>query len=410
MAIPSIIINKLNYPSILKDIITGKEKINLNKNFVDTFIELSELNSKKIILLGRARSAIYLSVKNLISKKKNKIILMSSFTVPEVIKLVIHAGGIPHFIDFSYETTFLNLEQIEKKMKLKPAAIIVTHYNLNQINYPEIADICKENNVDLIEDSALSINGKVKKTQINSLSDYSLFSFSSFKLLNFYYGGAIAVKKDNYNDIKELTKNWKILTFSDYLKQFYRTTLFSSLTNKFFFNLFTINLMKISYLKNNNDIIDTKLAKLNNSIKSNYFSLPPNYAISELLRKIPEYQNNRKHRVEIAKLYYHTLRDITVGGSENIKELIIDGDNFNYLIKCKNKNHRDELRKKLLQKNFPCGKIFYKNCHRISEFSNIEGSSKNVDDLVDKILVLPTHQKVNNLYAKKLINEIKNNY
>ena len=39
--------------------------------------------------------------------------------------------------------------------------------------------------------------------------------------------------------------------------------------------------MKISYLKNNNDIIDTKLAKLNNSIKSNYFSLPPNYAISE---------------------------------------------------------------------------------------------------------------------------------
>ena len=46
----------------------------------------------------------------------------------------------------------------------------------------------------------------------------------------------------------------------------------------------------------------------------------------------------------------------------------------------------------------------------MSEFSNIEGSSKNVDDLVDKILVLPTHQKVNNLYAKKLINEIKNNY
>ena len=166
-------------------------------------------------------------------------------------------------------------------MKLKPADIVITHYNLNQINYPEIADICKENNVDLIEDSALSINGKVKKTQINSLSDYSLFSFSSFKLLNFYYGGAIAVKKENYNDIKELTKNWKILTFSDYLKQFYRTTLYSSLTNKFFFNLFTINLMKISYLKNNNDIIDTKLAKLNNSIKSNYFSLPPNYAISE---------------------------------------------------------------------------------------------------------------------------------
>ena len=75
MTRPSIIINKINYFNILKDIISEDEFINLKEIFIQKFSELSEVNSKKIILLGRARSAIYLSVKLSILKKKNKIIL-----------------------------------------------------------------------------------------------------------------------------------------------------------------------------------------------------------------------------------------------------------------------------------------------------------------------------------------------
>ena len=211
MAQPSIIINKINYTNILKDIIFNKETINLKNEFIDNIHKLSEIESKQIILLGRARSAIYLSVKNSVSTKKNKVVLMSPFTVPEVIKLVIHAGGKPYFVDFYKESTFFDLDILEKNLKLDPAALIITHYNLNQINYSEISEMCIKNKVDLIEDSALSLCGKVKNNKINSLSDYSLFSFSSFKLLNFFYGGAIAVKNESYDQVKKLTLNWKTL-------------------------------------------------------------------------------------------------------------------------------------------------------------------------------------------------------
>jgi perosamine synthetase len=410
MTRPSIIINKINYFNILKDIISKDEFINLKEIFIQKFSELSEVNSKKIILLGRARSAIYLSVKLSILKKKNKIILMSPFTVPEVIKLVIHAGGVPYFIDFHHETTFLNLDEIENGLRLKPAAIIITHYNLSQIHYSEVSEICKKHDIDLIEDSALSISGKVKKNNINSLSDYSLFSFSSFKLLNFFFGGAIAVQYDKYEDIKNLTIDWKILKLRDYLNQIYRTILFSVSTNSLLFKILTINLLKIYNNKNNVDILDNKLAKSKYLIEDNYFSLPAGYAISELNRKIPLYKNNRVHRKKISEKYFDSLQEITVGSDFKIQDLIMNGDNFNYLIKCKNKIHRDNLRKKLLLKNYLCGKLFYKNCHKLQEFRHINGNSKNVSDLNDKILILPTHQNINEDYADNLINQIKKDY
>lgn len=410
MAIPSIIINKINYANIIKDIIIDKESNGQIGNFIDNFLELSGIDSKKIILLGRARSAIYLSVKNSILKRRNKIILMSPFTVPEVIKLVKHAGGEPYFIDFYPETTFLNLEQIEKALKLKPAAIIITHYNLNQINYTEISDMCSKNELDLIEDSALAINGVVNKNKINTLSDYSLFSFSSFKLLNFFYGGAIATKNENYENIQDFTKDWRILKPKDYAKQIFRTILFSTVTKDFFFNSITINLMKIRGKNKINNVIDNKLAKSKYLIENNYFSLPPKYSILELNRKIPEYKKNKIHRKNISEKYFKSLKEITVGENFEIKDLISNGDNFNYLIKCKNKNHRDNLRNKLLSKNLLCGKLFYQNCHILPEFSNIEGYSENINDLKNKILILPTHQNTNDEYVYNLINQIKKDY
>ena len=93
---------------------------------------------------------------------------MSSYTIPEVIDLVIHAGGKPYFIDFNKDSTYFDISSLQSKMKLKPAAIIITHYNVNQISYEKISEIVKQNDSILIEDSALSISGKSKNINIDT--------------------------------------------------------------------------------------------------------------------------------------------------------------------------------------------------------------------------------------------------
>ena len=411
MAIPNIVINKINYTKILKDLLTDNSN-NIEEKLKQEISSLTEINDKKIILLGRARSAIYLAVKNSISQKKNKLVLMSPFTIPEVIELVIYAGGIPYFVDFYKDSTFFDLDYLKDSSKLNPAAIIITHYNLNQQNYFEIHKLCENNNIDLIEDSAISFSGKVENININSLSDYSLYSFSTFKLINFFYGGALLIKNKNINDIKKLMQNWNVLKFQDYKSQIYRTILYSILTNKYVYKTFTINYLKLKdrFKTEDLNIIENKLKKEKNFIDNSYFSLLPMYGVSELYRKIGNYSHERTNRQKIAYQYYNSLKDITASASFDIENLIGSSDNFSYMIMCKDREHKRNLKKKLLIKNLNVGSQMYPNCSLYDKYSSFNGRSSNLNNLTEKNLILPTHSKLTNEYVQNLIYEVKKNY
>ena len=73
--------------------------------------------NKKVRLLGRARSGIYLAVKILISHSKKKTVLLSPFTIPEIVDLVIYAGGKPLFIDHEKFSTNISIKDLSKKIK-----------------------------------------------------------------------------------------------------------------------------------------------------------------------------------------------------------------------------------------------------------------------------------------------------
>ena len=48
-----------------------------------------------------------------------------------------------------------------------------------------------------------------KKTPIGSLSDFSIYSFSIFKFVNYFFGGAISYKKKYSNEVDKEISQWK---------------------------------------------------------------------------------------------------------------------------------------------------------------------------------------------------------
>ena len=62
------------------------------------------------------------------------------------------------------------------------------------------------------------------------------------------------------------------------------------------------------------------------------------------------------------------------------------------------------------KKNINVGSQIYPNCHLIKKYKSFEGKSENIRDLSEKIIVLPTHKKVDQKYTDQLIYEIKKNY
>ena len=95
---------------------------------------------------------------------------MSPFTIPDVVNMVICAGGVPVFVDFVRKTTFLNLDQLEIFFKKGQCSILIlTHYNINEKNYLIIRNLCTKYNIKLVEDCAISIGGKSNGVKIEPL-------------------------------------------------------------------------------------------------------------------------------------------------------------------------------------------------------------------------------------------------
>ena len=65
-----------------------------------------------------------------------------------------------------------------------------------------------------------SYKGNSKKTPIGSLSDFSIYSFSIFKFVNYFFGGAISYKKKYSNEVDKEISQWKKFSSKNYFKNF----------------------------------------------------------------------------------------------------------------------------------------------------------------------------------------------
>ncbi len=396
--------------------------INYLNYFISFFFETKSLETRlinkikflfniknKIKLLGRARSGIYLAVKISLIKSQSKIVLMSPFTIPEVIDLVISAGGKPMFIDHETKSTNFSFEKLEKSMRLRPASVIITHYHINQIYYKKINKLCKKNNVVLIEDCAISYSGKSNNIYIGSKGDFAVYSFSSFKFINFFFGGAISFKNKYKKNILDETYNWKKLKSSQYLKKCLQTLKFEIYTNKYIFNFFTFTILKV--FRNNKSLYLNKKSYLQDNFKldKTYFSLPSNNAIAEIYKKTSAYKNNLRQRQRISKIYFKYLKEISIINIKESKKIFDDNEFVHFLIFAKNLKHKEYLIKKLLNSGFYVGSFFYANCAKMKRF-NRYGSVKKINELSNTLITLPTHKRITINYAKNLSKKIMQIY
>tara|TARA_B110000238_G_C15779329_1_gene291067 strand:- start:26 stop:457 length:432 start_codon:yes stop_codon:yes gene_type:complete len=113
------------------------DKKKINQYFEKIFI------SKNYLILSQGRVGIYLAVKSIVNKKKREIIL-SPFTVFEVVNMVKSAGGVPVFADLKFPNTELNINEIKNKISKKTAGVIFTQYHGYNSNIQKISILLKK--------------------------------------------------------------------------------------------------------------------------------------------------------------------------------------------------------------------------------------------------------------------------
>ncbi|MDD5621168.1 MAG: DegT/DnrJ/EryC1/StrS family aminotransferase [Candidatus Pacebacteria bacterium] len=142
-------------------------------------------------LFNSGRSAFYIILKSLNYSLGDEIIV-PGFTCNVLINPIISLGLKPVYVDINEDTLNLDLKDLREKITSNTRAIVIQHTFGLPDNILEISKICKENNIDLIEDCAHSLGAK----SIGSFSKASFFSFGRDKIVSCVYGGVLMTNDD----------------------------------------------------------------------------------------------------------------------------------------------------------------------------------------------------------------------
>lgn len=368
-----------------------KTKLSINKNM-------------QIYFTSKGRIALYHIVKFIVKKNSKKKILMSPLTIFDLVNIVKSAGGEPVFIDHKKNSFEMNLELIKKEIKNKNVgAILLTHYALNSNQIALISKICKRNKIYFIQDCAISLFSKYKKNSIVNYSDFSFFSFGTFKFVSLLFGGAIIFKKNSVfmKFLKNSERYWPYQSLYDYFNQIIKSLIIKLASSKIIFTIITFPIFKFSEIYNFKFIL--KFSKNDPNPKKS-FILPVHHKkkiFSYIVSLIPKLIDQAIiDTVTRENNYNFLLKKI-----KNRKIKIFKNFDFKHKHSYINfpivvKNDRKKFINYLLKHNIDSSYYFYRNCSNIDIFKIFKYRCFFLDSFVSRLIYIPIHPRIN---KKKLL-------
>lgn len=390
---------------ILKNNLKNFDIKNLEKKFIE---ELKIKKKYNIYFTSKGRTALFLIIKYLIKKTNKTEFIISPFTIFDIVNMIIIAGGKPIFVDFKKNSFDIDEKKLSLSISQNTCAIIACHYSLNQ-DLEYIRKICKEHDLDLIQDCAIAMTSRKNNESILNQSSFSFISFNIFKFLPSIYGGAIITDNKLFKEFfyKE-TKEWKIYKFKDLIIYYLKSLKFRILTSSLIFNFFIFWIIKLGERFKINIITENTKNDPNPILRKNFdFNLK---------KKINnnQYQNLEKHLEVVEKLRLVRVNNYKIFNSKIINKKLTkivcntnigDASCLNFPLISDDK---EKFSKYLFNQNIDHSKYFYRNCSNLEIFKKYAVNCENIEELEKKIIFFPTHHEVTSKQINNIINAINN--
>jgi len=154
------------------------------------------VGSKFSLATSSATNAIFLALKSLGIDENSKV-LIPSFTFTAVPSAVVQCGAEPVLVDIT-ENYVIDLKDLEVKISTSQAKyLLLSHMRGHLCDMDKVVEICKKNDVVLIEDAAHALGVKWKGRFAGTFGLLGIFSLQSYKVINAGEGG-ILITNDPY--------------------------------------------------------------------------------------------------------------------------------------------------------------------------------------------------------------------
>ena len=172
--------------------------------------------TKAALALCNATSAIHLALKVL--NIKNSQVAVSTFTFIGSVNPILYENNEPIFIDVD-EYWHMDVSLLKKAIKENDIkAVILPHIYGQVADIEPILEVCKENNIYLIEDSAESLGAFYENRHSGTFGEFGVFSFNGNKLLTTSSGGVLISNNEEYiKKARHLSTQAKESEFIEYV-------------------------------------------------------------------------------------------------------------------------------------------------------------------------------------------------
>ncbi|KAB1068171.1 DegT/DnrJ/EryC1/StrS family aminotransferase [Tamlana haliotis] len=124
-------------------------------------------------------------------------VIMPCFTFVASFEAIMMLGAIPVLVDID-DTLGLDPEAVKAAITPKTKAVMVVQMCGGMANMSALLDICKSNNLLLVEDACQAIGGTYNGKPLGSIGDLGCFSFDFVKTITSGEGGAVVTNNEDY--------------------------------------------------------------------------------------------------------------------------------------------------------------------------------------------------------------------
>ena len=152
------------------------------------------IGSKYCISTNNGTDALILCLKALGLQKGDEVITVCNSFYASA-GAIAEVGAKPVFCD-SDERYQINIEDLKRKITKKTKAIMPVHWGGASPEIKKIVKICKENNLNIVEDACMGIGAKVENKSPGTFGIINAFSMHPLKSLNVMGDGGAVVTND----------------------------------------------------------------------------------------------------------------------------------------------------------------------------------------------------------------------
>ncbi len=368
------------------------------------------LGIKHAFSFNSGRSAL-MAILNSLELQANDEVLLQVFTCNAAVNPIIWSGLKPIFVDCHEKTFNIDIDDLKKKIGPKSKAVIVQHTFGLPADMEEILEICRQNNLILIEDCAHSLGAEYKGKQVGTFGRAAFFSFSRDKVISSVYGG-MAITNDE--GLAEKLKKYQIETKSPHNYWIFQQLLHPILMNYLIlpaYSFLRLGKSLLSVFQWFQILSKAVHWKEKRGRKPGYFPKQlPNALAILALNQFKKLEKFNQHRKEIAQFYYNEIKRTC---PEFIQGLPLSPDNRKQIFLRFTIKHPKarQIIKKAWQKNLLIGDWYTipiaPHDTKLDKMQYEAGSCPKAEKLAQITFNLPTHINISKEEAKKIIEFLK---